>query len=158
MKNKGFTLIELLVVIAIIAILASVVLISYPQVTNRARDARIISSISQMRTSMIAICQGENNCAALTCNNPLEMQVLCDDIGRNSPVGGAVTIRGRQNTNDQACIFAPLNTRFQGANTFYCTDMSGMAGTTVTNPNEAVNTFCGEGGNAPLTCPPFVVQ
>ena len=39
-RKKGFTLIELLVVIAIIGILASIVLISFPGATKKAKDSR----------------------------------------------------------------------------------------------------------------------
>ncbi|MCD6270350.1 prepilin-type N-terminal cleavage/methylation domain-containing protein, partial [bacterium] len=50
--RKGFTLIELLIVIAIIAILASVVLATYPNARNKAHDSRIISAIAQARAIM----------------------------------------------------------------------------------------------------------
>ena len=49
-KNKGFTLIELLVVIAIIVILAMIVFPGVQTATKKARDARIVSELSQIRT------------------------------------------------------------------------------------------------------------
>lgn len=45
MRQKGFTLVELIIVISVIAILASIVVISYGSVTNRAHDAAVQSDL-----------------------------------------------------------------------------------------------------------------
>jgi prepilin-type N-terminal cleavage/methylation domain-containing protein len=49
-KNKGFTLIELLVVVIIIGLLAGVLLITVRNAILKARDARIITALGQIRT------------------------------------------------------------------------------------------------------------
>ena len=49
MKKGGFTLIEMLVVVAVIGILASVTLVALGPSRAKARDARIISAVSQAR-------------------------------------------------------------------------------------------------------------
>jgi len=51
-QNKGFTLIELLVVIAIIGILSSVVLASLNSARQKARDAKRLSNLTQIRTAL----------------------------------------------------------------------------------------------------------
>ena len=59
-NKKGFTLVELLVVIAIIGILASIVVVSLSDQSDKANDAKIKSSLSQLAATSV-IHKGDNS-------------------------------------------------------------------------------------------------
>lgn len=146
--SKGFTLIELLVVIAIIGILASIVLVSFPGASKKAKDSRVISAIAQARTVMTYIYanEGTYNSANLACPSPVGSDIapLCTEVTNNSYGGAALTI---QKTTSAACMYAPLNAT-NGAS-WYCADASGVAGTTAVNPGTAP--YC---TSSSFVCPP----
>ncbi len=52
LKNKGFTLIELLVVISIIALLTSVIIASFVTTKVKARDAKRVHDMDQIRKAL----------------------------------------------------------------------------------------------------------
>lgn len=125
MKTKGFTLIELLVVIAIIGILASIVLVSFPGATKKAKDARVIAAISQCRTVMEYTCDSEG-CDKWTTSHPDEMVTLIADITKNSAGKTAPALSGGPSGYpDNACISAPVNVTTLGLS--YCADRTGRA-------------------------------
>jgi len=136
--KKGFTLIELLVVIAIIGILASVVLIGFPNATKKAKDSRVISAIGQARTVMTYIGANDGTYAAFS-DTHVDMVTLWAEITNND--AGVQGIKG--GTEEQgACIYAQLNAK---ATYWYCADTTGVAGFTSIDPSSA----CGTG----FACP-----
>jgi len=123
-------LIELLVVIAIIGILASIVLVSFPGATKKAKDSRIISAIAQARTVMTYIYANDGDYDNFNCSHE-DMSALCAEIANNNPDGTNPTFQYNPATNSTTtCIYSALN-----AGGYYCADSSGRAGvTTSTTP------------------------
>lgn len=125
-KKYGFTLIELLVVIAIIGILASIVLVSVSGARDKARDARIVSDIAQIRTQE-TIFLNANNVYAGECTTT-EMIALCDDIAVQNAKGQPTFAISA--SAQEYCVYAALRTKYQGTDDFFCADSTGKAGYT----------------------------
>ncbi len=143
--KKGFTLIELLVVIAIIGILASVVLIGFPNATRKAKDSRVIAAIGQARTIMTYIGANDGTYAAFSATHVDMAPSLWPEITSNDRDGSTPGIHG--GTEPQgACIYAQLNAK---DNYWYCADATGISGFTTTNPGAA--TYC---DGTTFVCPP----
>ncbi len=117
--RKGFTLIELLVVIAIIGILAGIVLVSLGGARTRAKDTRIISDLSQLRTEAEILYSSDGSYVNVD-ETKGEVKKLSDDI----------TLQGSDLTIEKAaddtayCAYAKLNA--PTADTWYCVDGPGM--------------------------------
>ena len=112
--RKGFTLIELLVVIAIIGILSGIFMISLQGARKKAKDARIIADLAQVRVRAETLYNGSypSNMA-----QDSEIQKLANDI--NSQGGQFVMY----NNANAWCA----SSRLVSKNAYYCIDSSGAS-------------------------------
>jgi len=149
-KNKGFTLIELLVVIAIIGILASIVLISLRNMTDRAKDTRIKSAMSQARTIAQLIyddypsegyqyfcdpsTNGFSDDANLSADYANQLNTLEADIFKQQP-------SDEINCTSSVTDFC-ASARLIVGGKYFCIDDDGNALVTSTNPCSAANSTC----------------
>lgn len=143
MSKKGFTLIELLVVIAIIGILASIVLVSFPGATKRARDSRVMSAIAQARTEMTSYQANQGTYVGFGFSQSIEDEV------KNNSYGAATTTYAA--SADNACMYVPLNEK--SGTTWYCADSEGVAGKSGGGTPVNPNTTCGGGIPVTYACP-----
>ena len=145
-KRQGFTLIELLVVIAIIGILSSIVLVSLSGAQNKAKDARIIADLSQVRTVATLISGEEatgytNVCASgndlNTTTGVYKDQLSTIDADIEDQGGG---VDGNcYASKDDFCIESTLNV----GSKYYCIDSDGRAGETATSSCSTSTSSCG---------------
>ena len=139
--KKGFTLIELLVVIAIIGILSSIVLIALRGARDKAKDARIIADLSQIRSIAEILYDGDYDALTLA---QADVDKIADDIAVQT--GVALSLKLAQ-SGDDYCAYSILN---EGE--YYCVDSTGVAKQTATNPGLAVTGTCGVAAGS-YVCP-----
>ena len=87
MNKKGFTLIELLVVIAIIGILAGAIVISMSGAQSSAKDARIRSSMDQLRSVVELYMISQSPMTYVDFADSPEAASLISDINSQLPEG-----------------------------------------------------------------------
>lgn len=125
-QSAGFTLIELLLTVSIIGLLSSIVVVSVGVMRSKSRDARRISDIKQIQTSLEAYWNLRNSYPVSPGNNPLgsaNARILC--ILDNGQAGFQVA-----NTNNCATTFlnpVAANVTPNGANYIYTSTLNNAA-------------------------------
>lgn len=113
--SRGFTLVELLVVIAIIGVLATLVLLQLGTARSRARDAKRIADVNQLR-SAIELYYEDNG-------GKYPDDLTTGTIGKylnqvpNDPLDGSLKYGyiTKDNTNQQYMVWAELEQKTAGA-------------------------------------------
>ena len=119
-SKKGFTLIELLVVIAIIGILSSIVLVALRGARNKAKDARLIADMSQVRSVAELVYDGDyDDLAGDTDYATLVADLTGPELGTQTLILNVEVGKGNY------CAEVTLNETGS-----YCVDSTGYAGTT----------------------------
>ena len=92
--KRGFTLVELLVVIAIIALLSTLSVVALNSARAKARDARRLSDIKQIRTALEMYFDSALTYPTTTCNNLGTSTCACltSNGWKDSSCGGGDTI------------------------------------------------------------------
>ena len=141
-KLKGFTIIELLIVVAIVGILATIVIVSLREASERSRDAKIVTDVVQVRKiaeeMYIQEFSYDNLCSGGDLNTSYSesLQTIKDDIENYYGGSNIITCYSGQRSY---CVSAPLT----GATTqYFCIDDEG-------NNTEAASDPC---VNADSTC------
>ncbi|MDI6821184.1 MAG: type II secretion system protein [Patescibacteria group bacterium] len=140
MKQKqAFTLIEMLVVIAIIGVLSSVLLTALGPARDKAKDARIIQEINQVRVILETIGNNGNYSAipevsggdGSTVDNP-DLKVLVKDIYNS---GGNLYVR-KVNAGRGFIVYSELNVKLGTVaipvTNYFCVDSIGRSSYTTT--------------------------
>ena len=128
-SNKGFTLIELLVVIAIIGILSSIVLVALGGARNKAKDARIMADLSQVRSLAEVLYDGDYD--ALVVGQADMANLVSDVTAQGQTLTLHINCTGTPcEGSDTYCAYSGLN-----ESGYYCVDSTGIAGQTATDPS-----------------------
>lgn len=147
MNNKAFTLIEMLVVVAVIGILSSVLLTALGPARDKAKDARIVEEVNQVRSVAETLYNGYYDALEMLPSETISNQslkALADDIATQ---GGLLTIQKSAPIHATTYMaYSPLNTKVgDPANPqvdYYCIDSSGKVGFTTADLSTVNNARC----------------
>lgn len=115
--NNGFTLIELMVVISIIGVLSSVTISSLASTRLKARDAKIIQQVNQMRTLLEFEKSDSNSYANLLPLNWVSTQAGCNGFFSGTYAAKAREICGAIVTNSASNFAGATSFAYFGPNT-----------------------------------------
>ncbi len=141
--RRGFTLIELLIVIAIIGVLATLLMVNFVGVRQRARDAQRKSDLRQIQ-SALEIYRADSSSYPLSlagCGLPFSangttymQKVPCDPLSSGNYVYTYVPGSGNMTYSIYACLENVNDSQKDTANSSYCTGGSTNWSYTVNSP------------------------
>lgn len=126
-KQEGFTLIEMMVVIAVIGILSAAVLAGLGPSRAKARDARIISAVQQIRSLAEAVYDPASGTPYGALSTDLRVTTLKSDV---TSQGGDLQVL------PDGFGYVAYSKLASSAN-YFCVDSAGNAGTQASAPSGA---------------------
>ncbi len=135
-KGSGFTIVELLVVIVVIGILASITIVSYTNITQRASTATLQSDLSnaaQQIKIFQATSPSNNYPTANSCPNAGATEICIKTSGSNSIITtNGYTVNNSANPKYFSIIANNENTTYRTTSDSYPTSYTSLA---TTDPN-----------------------
>jgi prepilin-type N-terminal cleavage/methylation domain-containing protein len=136
-RSNGFTLVELLIVVAILGILISIIVVAIREYSQRAKNTKILSDVSQVKRIAESIYMSQsdgyvNLCQADNLNeNDQDLKILKEDIEKQ---GGSITCKSIE---ESYCLSVSLV-----GGSYLCLDDEGDSGIYQTNPCSSANSVC----------------